>query len=195
MRIGIDIDDTIADSYEVTFAYAQKYTVEILKKIAKIHDLPNIKNHHYISEIHVWSKEEEMHFWYKYYPTIVKEIKPFTLAVPTIKKLKEEGNEIIIITARWQEPNCDVAGATIEWLKKYDIPYDDISFDVEDKATVALDKKIDCFIDDSFENCKSVADVGIKTYIMNSRMNKGLDDEKITRVYSWPDFYNKIKFC
>ena len=195
MRIGIDIDDTISDSCEVTFAYAQKYTIEKLGRMPDLENIKGIKHHHYTREAHGWSKKEEMDFWYEYYPRIVKEIRPFTLAVSTINSLKKEGHEIYIITARWQEPNCDVFKMTEEWLKENKIYYDDITFDAENKAEVALEKKIDVFIDDSFENCQAVANVGVKTYIMDSRMNKGLNSENIERVYSWPDFYNKIKFC
>ena len=32
MKIGIDIDDTIANTHDILFSYAQKYTAEDLKK-------------------------------------------------------------------------------------------------------------------------------------------------------------------
>ena len=32
MRIGIDIDDTISNTYDILFNYAQKYTIEDIKK-------------------------------------------------------------------------------------------------------------------------------------------------------------------
>ena len=57
MNIGIDIDDTIADTYEVMFAYAQKYTVEDLKKSAKIKELEDLTNHFYTRAMHSWTQE------------------------------------------------------------------------------------------------------------------------------------------
>lgn len=192
MRIGIDIDDTISDTYEVAFAYAQNYTINELGRDSKIKDI-STQSHFYTREIHNFNEEEEMNFWNKYYGEIIKQLKPFTFAVEIINKLKQEGHEIIIITARWPEKNCDVYGLTLKWLEENNIKYDDIVLNVQDKAKVALEKRIDLFIDDSLKNCKDVANVGIKSYLMNTRTNKGLEADNITRVYSWSDIYDRIK--
>lgn len=192
MRIGVDIDDTIADLYEVAFAYAQKYTIEELGRSAKIQDY-TAKHHTYLNIMHGWSYEEEMNFWHQYYQEILMLEKPFTLAVETIKQLKMDGHEIVIVTARYPEDNFDVEAATLEWLKENDIVYDEIVLDASDKAKVAIEKKLDMFLDDSFQNCVAVASHGVQTFIMDTRVNKGLVDDKIERVYSWPDFYSKIK--
>ena len=37
MNIGIDIDDTISETFETLLPYAQKYTIEALKKESKIY--------------------------------------------------------------------------------------------------------------------------------------------------------------
>lgn len=192
MRIGIDIDDTIADSYEVAFAYAQRYTINELGRSGEIQNVV-AKHHDYVNGMHNWSKEEEMNFWNQYYGEIITQIKPFTLATETIQKLKEEGNEIIIVSARWPEENWNVEKITLEWLSKYHIEYNEIVLNANNKAKVALEKKLDLFIDDSFKNCVDVANVGVKTYIIETRTNKALNAENITRVYSWPDIYDKIK--
>lgn len=190
MRIGIDIDDTISDTYEVIFAYAQKYTINELGRTGQIQS--DVATHHlYAKSMHGWNDEEEENFWDKYYEKI-KEVKPFTLAVETIKQLKEDGHEIVLITARWPAKNFDVQAVTLEWLKANHIVYDDIVLNAEKKAKVALEQKLDLFIDDSFKNCTEVANVGVKTYIMDTRTNKGLNAENITRVYSWPDIYDRI---
>lgn len=191
MRIGIDIDDTIADTYEVMFAYAQHYTINELGRTGEIQN--EVTNHHFYAEImHNWTKEEATNFWDKYYEKI-ESVKPFTLAVEVLQKLKAEGNEIILITARWAAKNFDIEKTTLEWLKRNHIPYDEIEIIREGKAQVALDKKVDLFIDDSFKNCTEVANVGIKSYLMDTRTNKGLSAENVTRVYSWSDIYDRIK--
>lgn len=192
MRIGIDIDDTIADTYEVAFAYAQKYTINELGRSGKIESF-KAEHHFYLKNMHHWNDDEEMNFFKQYYEKMIRQIKPFTCAAETIQKLKDEGNDIIIVTARWSEDNFDVEQVTLEWLAKNQIVYDEIVLNANDKAKVALEKKLDVFIDDSFKNCLDVANVGIKTYIMNTRTNQGLEDEKIRRVFSWPDFLTKLK--
>lgn len=192
MRIGIDIDDTIADSYEVMFAYAQMYTINELGRSGEIQTVI-AKHHFYLKSMHKWTDEEEMNFWHNYYGNMIKQIRPFTFVTDIIKKLKEEGNEIILITARWPAENWNIEQITLDWLERNHIEYDEIVLNANDKAKVALEKKLDLFIDDSFKNCLDVANSGIKTFIMNTRTNQGLEDERITRVYSWPDIYNQIK--
>ena len=193
MKIGIDIDDTIADTYEIAFAYAQNYTINELGRTGQVQDI-TAKHHFYLKAMHDWNHEEEMDFWHKYYAEMIDKIRPFTMAVETINKLKEEGNEIVIVTARWPEETCDVFKITEQWLENNNIKYDDIVFDAQNKAQVALDKKLDIFIDDSFKNCTEVANAGVKSYIIETRTNKGLCADNVTRVYSWPDIYNKISF-
>ncbi|HIC99850.1 MAG TPA: capsular biosynthesis protein [Piscirickettsiaceae bacterium] len=64
------------------------------------------------------------------------DVKPVKGAVEKIKKLKENGHYIIIYTARHMK-TCNgnvaqvlakVGGITLEWLNKYEIPYDEIVF-------------------------------------------------------------------
>ena len=43
------------------------------------------------------------------------------------------------------------------------------------------------FIDDNFKNCKEASNLGVRTLLMDSRLNKNLNDEKIKRVFSWND--------
>ena len=66
MRIGIDIDDTISNTYDILFNYAQKYTIEDIKKEIKQVNR-NAITHMYTTTFHNWSKEEERNFFDRYY--------------------------------------------------------------------------------------------------------------------------------
>jgi len=63
-------------------------------------------------------------------------LKPLPGAAEKIKALKEQGHYIIIYTARRMKTHhgnvgaiiADIGGLTLEWLKKYNIPYDEIHF-------------------------------------------------------------------
>lgn len=64
------------------------------------------------------------------------ELKPIPGAVEKIRKLKENGHYIIIYTARHMK-TCEgniskilrkVGKITLDWLEKYNIPYDEICF-------------------------------------------------------------------
>ena len=43
MNIGIDIDETISDTYETQFNIAQYYTINVLKRDGKINELNKIQ--------------------------------------------------------------------------------------------------------------------------------------------------------
>ena len=48
MNIGIDIDDTISETFETLLPYSQKYTIEDLKKKSNIDLKGDLSNHLYI---------------------------------------------------------------------------------------------------------------------------------------------------
>ena len=47
MIIGIDIDDTISDTYEVMMNYAQEYTINVLKREPILNESADCSNHFY----------------------------------------------------------------------------------------------------------------------------------------------------
>ena len=192
MNIGIDIDDTISDTYTTLLEYAQKYTIEELKR-NPILDNTKMTNHSYIESMHHWKKEEALKFWNKYYAEILRKVHIKTFAVDEIKKLKEKGHKIYLITARWDMENKNIKEITLEWLKNNDVQYDEFFMNAEEKLKVVREKNIDVFVDDSFNNCKSIAyGSNAKVFLMDTRVNQDLQDEKITRVYSWPHLYQEI---
>lgn len=195
MIIGIDIDDTITDTYEVMFNYAQDYTANFLKREPIIKELNSCNNHFYTKRLHDWNDEEEKKFFELYYQKIVRNTKPKTLSLEYLKKLKEENNKIVLITARWQPTDFElnVEEETMNWIKVHNVSFDKLIINAIDKEKIAKEENIDVFVDDSFKNCKAVSDVGIKTFIMDSRVNRDLNQENIKRVYSWPHLYMKIK--
>lgn len=192
MIIGIDIDDVIANTYEIMFFDAQKFTIEELKRSGKIHK-GNLKTHMYCSEMHNWNKEEEIRFLDEYYESIMREVKPIKYAADTINKLKEEGNIIYLITARFNSKKFDIQETTKKWLEDNHIKYDRLFLNCDKKANIVQQNSVDVFIDDSFKNCKEVSEVGAITYIFNNIINEDFHDEKINRVYSWTQLYQEIK--
>lgn len=194
LNIGIDIDDTISNSYEFLFNYAQKFDIEILGKNGDINEFGDCKNPFYFSELHNWTKEETKKFLEMYYIESISSVQPKLLASEILQKLKNNGHKIILITARFElDMQNTVQELTLKWLEKYNIPYDEIILYVDDKVEIVEDKKIDIFIDDSFTNCKKIADNGIKTFLMDSKVNQKLNADNIKRVYSWPYLYNELK--
>ncbi len=192
MNIGIDIDDTIANTYDVLFKYVQEYT---------IHDIVTDRektNRDMIAQMYRTNfrngdKKQDKEFFNRYYEKTVLKVKPKINAIENIKKLKEEGNQIYLITARFPSEKFNIEELTKGWLKKYDIPYDKLILNSENKVITAKEHCIDIFVDDNIKNCTEMAKVGIKTYIMDTIVNKDFIDENIERVYSWSQLYQKIE--
>ncbi len=192
MNIGIDIDDTIANTYDVLFNYAQNYTINDMGKEIKDVNRNSI-THMYCKDFHDWNKKEETEFLDKYYERMVLKVQPKMYAVENIRKLKESGEQIYLITARFLSDKFDVEKLTKDWLEKYNIPYDKLILNSQNKVIVAKENDIDIFVDDSIKNCTEMANVGIKTYMMDTIINKDFEGENIERVYSWPHLYQKIE--
>jgi len=193
MNIGIDIDDTISETFETLIPYAQKYTIEDLKRKSNIDLRGDLSNHFYIVYINRWNEQEAIAFLEKYYAEILRQVNIKKFAADIIKKLRKEGHKIYLITARWDMKKDSVEEITRTWLKENNVEYDELIINASDKLKIAKEKEIDVFVDDSFNNCKSIADgTSAKVFLMNTKMNENLNNENIKRVYSWPEVYSLI---
>lgn len=187
MRIGIDLDDTITKTDEILFKYAKIYNKE--EKI-----LFNINREEWnLTKAFGWNKENIKEFFSKYLKSIYEEAEIKENAKERINKLKDDGNEIIIITARDTKSLKEVHEVCEDWLINNKINVDKIVVDGEDKAQKCLENKIDIFIDDNICNCENVYNnLKIPVLLMNSRYNKDYQNPKIKRVYNWNEIYNEI---
>lgn len=139
-----------------------------------------------------WSNEEDKKFWDLYYEKIMESVKPKDDAIEIINKLSKENN-IIIITARWDRESGIISRITKNWLEKYGVNYNKLFLGHQDKRDIVKENNIELFIDDSFKTCKQISEIGVRTFIMNSRINKEMKDDKLERVFSWKEIANKIK--
>lgn len=192
MNLGIDIDDTIANTYDVLFKYVQEYTMDDIVTDREKTNRDMIVQM-YRTNFRNGDKKQDKEFFNRYYEKTVLKVKPKIDVVENIKKLKEEGNQIYLITARFPSNKFDIEELTKDWLKKYDIQYDKLILNSENKVITAKEYCIDIFVDDNIKNCTEMAKVGIKTYIMDTIVNKDFKDENIERVYSWSHLYQKIE--
>ena len=193
MNIGIDIDDTIADTFEALLAYSQKYTIEDLKRESNIDINKDYLNHLYIESASGWNDLETKNFWEKYYEDILKAVNIKNFASKVINSKRKNGDKIFLITARWDMPNFDTKKLTENWLQENNVQFDKLFMNASDKVQLVKENNIDLFIDDSFNNCKQISEnTNAKVYMMTSLVNKNLGDEKIKRVFSWPEIDNLI---
>ena len=187
MRIGIDLDDTITKTDEILFKYAKKYNEEekILFKINREEWDWN--------KAFGWDEEKCETFFSRYLKKIFEEAEIKENAKEKINALKNDGNKIIIITARDTKSLKEVHKVCENWLINNKVNVDKIVVDGEDKAQKCLENKIDIFIDDNVYNCESVyKNLKIPVLLMNSRYNKEYQNPNIKRVYNWNEIYNEI---
>ena len=111
-------------------------------------------------------------------------------ASEVIEKLKNEGNEICLITARnsEEEPSKDW---TADWLKENNIYYDKLIFTSE-KLEYCRNNNIDIMVEDCAQNILKLS-TEIPVICLDTRYNQECKGENITRCYSWYDIYSKIK--
>lgn len=192
MNIGIDIDDTISKTFEYSYPLSKEYTKNVLKRDSLNLEDVSCVSHQYLKLINNWNKEEQDKFWNINYKAIIQNVEPKTDVIEVIKKLKSDGHNICLITARMKDDKFDVVLETKNWLNKNGIVYDELIIDALEKGEIAKKQNIDLFIDDSFKNCKDITSFGIKAYLIDSPVNKGLEDDKICRVFSWNEIYKKI---
>lgn len=193
MKIGIDIDDTIANTFETGMKYAETFTKDYCHRTYTDVEkrLGSIQSHRHWQEIFEWNDKEEQEFFKEYYEKILREVDIKEEVCDAINKLYI-GNELIFITARFETKESSVENLTKSWLKKNQIPYNQLYLGRK-KSEVCVEKGIDIFIDDSYENCKSVQLLNTKVYLMDHVTNRNIEDKSIERVYGWKDLYKKLK--
>ena len=190
MRIGIDIDGVLTDVERFQLDYGSKYWFE--------NNLGGFVNPNAYRVYELFGNDIELNkkFWnlHREIYGVNGNIREFASEV--IKKLKEKGNEIYIITARYftdedSKQGEDTRKIVRDWLKNNGVIYDKLIFSGEDKLQLCLDNKIDLMIDDSVENINNISKI-IPVICFDARYNKECEGENITRCYSWYDIYSKI---
>jgi len=191
MRIGIDIDGVLTNREQFQFDYGAKYCFD-----------NNIKYDVDPSEYNtggIFNLNETQYkdFWDKYLEFYAINEKAIPFSSEVLNKLKTDGHEIIIITARWTTERKDDVGEKMRnivktWLDENKIIYDDLIFSLEDKLSWCIDNKIDVMIEDE-PKCITSVSTKIPVICFDATYNRQCEGQNIIRCYSWYDIYNKIK--
>ncbi len=180
MRIGIDIDDTITNSWDYLMpTFSKHFNISIdentLPYYGAVRDIVPFE------EFSKFMNENEQE---------LSKIPLKENVVEVLNKLKQEGHQIIFITARGKTYNNPYQ-FTKDYLDKYNIPYDKIVIDSWDKSIACKEEKIDLFIDDSPKHCKEVVDIGIDVLMMETKYNQEYNE--FTHVKNWNEVYKYIQ--
>lgn len=187
MNIGIDIDDTIADTTAQMLHYIKQE--QVLQKAYHQGDIMQ-KGKELLRGVAL--SEESKQFYKKYAKDVVLNVKPKQSVKQKIQELKDRGHQIYIITTRGENHFKGAYEATYDWLMENNITFDELICDANEKVEACKEKNIDVMIDDSIETCERLQENGIDCLVMNSYFNEQ-DATKLPRVNTWEEVANYIK--
>lgn len=189
MRIGIDLDGVIFDSEKLYRIYSELYDIQDLKK-------NSIRNNREIKfqDRYSWSEEETDGFVKKYHRKITETANFMPGAKEIIPLLKEEGNTLIIITARGKV-NKDLVPITMQRLKENNLDiFEKYYWGTENKEEICKQEKIDLMIDDSNINCEKLARDHIHTIYLKDAPSLDIEENEYLKVlYNWGEIYRYIE--
>lgn len=190
MRIGIDIDGVFTNLRQFHIDYGSKYCYD-----NNIDFTIDLRHFDMASTFNI-TKEQEKDFWNKYLELYAREVKIRPFAKDVIDKLKEDGHEIHIITARWLADRDDEIGEnmrniTKNWLYENEIKYDKLCFVKSSKLQYCIDNNIDIMIEDDAKNIDELS-AKIPVICYDSEYNRECESNNIIRCYGWYDIYIKI---
>ena len=185
--IGIDIDDTITNSNRVVRYYINKYSND--KELKK--NVEGIIRGSYVSD---GTKK----FYKKHSEIIGNNIKVKKNAREIIQRLHDEGHRIVIVTARNNDYYDDAYKFSYEYLTKNGIVFDKLITNQVYKKDTCKREKIDIMIDDAIDTVDSTQEIGIRSILFDSSINKN-KKTKAKRLNNWNSVYNyihkSIKVC
>ena len=187
MKIGVDLDGVVIDS-ETTFrTYEEIYDTEILKE----NNLINREEPKF-QQRYNWTDEQEKDFINRYFMTVSKESNLMSGFLGVYKRLKEQGHEFVVITARGgfiKEMKDDAERI----LEENNIKFDKYYWKINDKFEICQKEKIDLMIDDDWRIIEKLSEHKIKTlYFRDTKLKKLQENEYIKEVNNWGDIYRNI---
>lgn len=182
MRIGIDIDDTICNTFEEVLPYVCKFYNLDYKTIKKQKLDYNYFMNNY-DNYYDFAKQN-----YKY---IIPNVSLKKGVIKYLNKIKKLGHEIIFITSRGMKGYDNPYQITYDYLVKNSVPFDSLITCAEDKGEVCVEEQIDIFFDDDINNYKNVAKRGIDVYLYTIDSNKKYNN--VRRVKNFHQIYKIVK--
>ena len=182
MNILLDVDDTLTDFVHTRNNLIKKY-IEDKKLPYKILDINCTKS----AKVADWPLEECCKFWAEVGREAQLNCPCQSGAAEVVRKLKEQGHNIIIVTAR-PDIYFEAEPYTKLWLQKQGIPFDKIIVGKQDKKQTMIDNNINLVIDDSVQTITYASELGINSLMYTTEENKQQKPPRYcTRVNSWEE--------
>lgn len=185
MRIGIDIDDTVAQTSKRVIQMAIEYD-KTLRGTGLLDE-----NKYYLEDAFDWNEEETKEFFTINCEEIFGSLDPIEDSKRAVEELKKMGHEIYFITARSTYCFKDPYKTSSRWLNNHGYYYDKLIVSSGIKGSVCVNEKIDILIDDTPKQCYDVIAHGKEAYLFNAYYNQDIED--IPRVNNWEEVIDALK--
>ena len=194
MKIAIDIDGTLNDNVPYIYKQVKKFAKKESIKISY-----NPKEYDFCKK-YGYTEEIDNKFWEEEIWNYASGIKQKRNASKIVKKLKDEDNEIVILTARYlanqqNEDGQRMRNCVVSWLNKNNIYFDKIIYVEENnsKLEAFLKDKCDILIDDKVEHVKEISPYKF-VICMVEPYNKEVEfGQNVVKCKNWKQVYRAIK--
>lgn len=186
MKIGIDIDDTVMNTFDV-IEEAARYFDKYFLENKGYQDITKYDFH----ERFYWTSEEKKDFFnYFRKNKLYLKAKPKGDALYYLEKLYNEGYEIYFLTRRKKDEKLDILSITKNDLISKGFKFTDCYIGLSKKGEACKSLGIDVFIDDAVIQIEDVNNYGIKTILVDNWYNK---EYKGLRAKNFQEIYNIIR--
>ena len=186
MKIGIDIDDTVMNTFDV-IEEAARYFDKYFLENKGYQDITKYDFH----ERFYWTSEEKKDFFnYFRKNKLYLKAKPKGDALYYLEKLYNEGYEIYFLTRRKKDEKLDILSITKNDLISKGFKFTDCYIGLSKKGEACKNLEIDVFIDDAVIQIEDVNNYGIKTILVDNWYNK---EYKGLRAKNFQEIYNIIR--
>lgn len=183
MRIGVDIDGVVSDSYPV---WLQELNQHYGKNITVLTDY----DMHLVFDV---PSDDMNNFFVGNVERLLMTPDPVAGAKEGIETLLRAGHELIYVTARTPEQK-DI---TVRWLDKHRIPHEHervLFSGFNSKVNLVKQWKIEVFIEDYQVNAKAIAESGVPVLLLNTSYNQEkLLPSGIIRCQSWKEILEGMR--
>ncbi len=180
MKIAIDLDDTLSvvDRMKGAKEYLARKSLPFRLLDEHAHVLQNMYD---------WKIEDVNAFIRDGGIKVFTEAPPREGARETLKKWRDAGHRVIILTARIPEWFGDPVEVSRGWLDRNEIPYDEIVANVWEKGEYCVEHGIGILIEDNFEISKKAQDLGVNAVLFVDKHNLARAQEIKFRGGNWQE--------
>jgi len=181
LKIGLDIDGVVADSFPIFLQELNKYFHKDIRKI----------DNYNIGEIYGVGWQDIDAFFKAHVEYLFSEPKPMAGAVETIESWFKAGHEVVYVTARKKGLEEKL---TLQWLERNAIPYKKTVFAGGETKTAAVREfQLDVFVDDFMSNALEIAALNVPVLLLDAPYNQGKVPKGVIRCYNWNDIQCHIE--